>query len=65
VRENKISVAVNSENRPTVHITQPRDGGFVISVANAGVRVEVLPISLIDRDEFFMSGELSASALFF
>lgn len=54
----KISVTVISENRPTVHITQPNDGDILVGLGTADIRVDVLPVSFIDRVEYYMDDEL-------
>ncbi|NOY60837.1 MAG: hypothetical protein GXO75_18160 [Calditrichaeota bacterium] len=56
--KDKISITVISENRPTVHITQPNDGDFLVGLGKAEIRVDVIPISFIDRVEFYLNDEL-------
>ncbi len=54
----KVSISVMSESRPSVRITQPKDGEYITALGSVEVQVDASPVAFIDRVEFYVDGKL-------
>jgi hypothetical protein len=55
--DDKVSITVMSENKPTVSITQPQDGAYLTALGSIAIEADVSPLSFIDRVEFQVDGQ--------
>jgi len=54
----KVSISVMSESRPSVRITQPKDGQYITALGSIEIQVDASPIAFIDRVEFYVDGKI-------
>ncbi len=60
----KVSISVMSESKPSVRITQPKDGEYITALGSVEVQVDASPIAFIDRVEFYVDGKILSADKF-
>ncbi len=56
-----MDITVISNSEPNVKITNPVDGDFLVATQSVEVRSEATPVAYIDRVEFFINDQLTAT----